>query len=184
WTRGRAASPCSRSSRSWRRRGPEAGHRRRARWRAPALTRPAGAAARRRPGAPALAAHVASRLGPGPRRQLRGPVAPAGGRRAGAGPPAPGELLAPEVFVDGGPFVMGTDTEPWAYDNERPAHTVDLPPFWIDAAPVTNGAYLGFVDDGGYDTPRWWSDAGWKWRLEADLAHPQFWRSEGGGAWS
>ena len=29
---------------------------------------------------------------------------------------------APEVLVPGGEFVMGTDTDPWALDNERPAH--------------------------------------------------------------
>ena len=47
--------------------------------------------------------------------------------------------------MPGGPFVMGTDTEPWAYDNERPAHVVDLPAFRIDAGPVTNGRYLEFI---------------------------------------
>ncbi len=29
---------------------------------------------------------------------------------------------AREVLVPGGPFTMGTSTEPWALDNERPAH--------------------------------------------------------------
>ena len=65
---------------------------------------------------------------------------------------------------------MGTDDEPWAYDNERPAHEVDLPPFWIDTTPVTNGAYLEFIEADGYDDPRWWSAAGWAWRQEAGLA--------------
>src|SRR5205807_5060402 len=37
-------------------------------------------------------------------------------------PPSP----SAEVLVDGGEFVMGTDLEPWAYDNERPAHAVDV----------------------------------------------------------
>ena len=40
---------------------------------------------------------------------------------------------------------MGTDDEPWAYDNERPAHDVDVAAFWIDAAPVSNGEYVAFV---------------------------------------
>jgi iron(II)-dependent oxidoreductase len=88
-----------------------------------------------------------------------------------------------EVLVDGGPFVMGTDDEPWAYDNERPAHVVELAPFWIDAAPVTNGAFAEFIAAGGYDDPQWWSDAGWAWRIEAALAHPEFWRDAGGDGW-
>ena len=31
-----------------------------------------------------------------------------------------------EVLVPAGPFTMGTSTEPWALDNERPAHVVDV----------------------------------------------------------
>jgi iron(II)-dependent oxidoreductase len=88
---------------------------------------------------------------------------------------------AKEVFVDGGPFVMGCDDEPWAYDNERPAHVVDLDPFWIDATPVTNADMAAFIAGGGYGERRWWSDAGWAWRLEAGLEHPQFWQREGAG---
>jgi iron(II)-dependent oxidoreductase len=88
------------------------------------------------------------------------------------------------VFVDGGPFVMGTDVEPWAYDNERTAHEVDVEPFFIDRTPVTNRAYLEFVDGAGYRDERWWTPAGWAWRREAGLEHPQFWRRHGGGSWS
>ena len=86
--------------------------------------------------------------------------------------------------VHGGPVVLGTDAHPWAYDNERPAHTVDLAPFAVDRYPVTNHRYAEFVADGGYDDPRHWTDAGWAWRDEAALVHPQFWRTEGGGGWS
>src|SRR5437773_2496680 len=86
--------------------------------------------------------------------------------RAVAGEPGPpAAAVGPDdVLVEGGPFVMGTDLEPWAYDNERPAHEVDLAPFRIDVVPVTNRAYLAFVDDGGYDDRRVWAEAGWAWR--------------------
>jgi len=110
----------------------------------------------------------------------------AGYRPLAPPPPSPpaGTVVADEVTVAAGPFVMGTDDEAWAYDNERPAHVVDLPAFRIDAGPVTNRAYCGFVADGGYDEPRWWSGEGWAWRRKADLRHPEFWRAEGGGRWS
>jgi gamma-glutamyl hercynylcysteine S-oxide synthase len=49
-----------------------------------------------------------------------------------------------EVLVPGGPFTLGSD-EPWAYDNERPAHVVDLPAFRIDRALVTNAGYAQFA---------------------------------------
>jgi len=91
--------------------------------------------------------------------------------------------LPAEVRVDGGPFVMGTDLEPWAYDNERPAHTVDVEEFWIDTTPVTNGAYIEFIADGGYAERQWWTDAGWTWVQEASLEHPEFWAPDGAGGW-
>jgi len=91
--------------------------------------------------------------------------------------------LPPDVRVDGGPFVMGTDLEPWAYDNERPAHIVDVDPFWMDTTPVTNGAYSDFIADGGYAEPKWWTDAGWAWVQEAGLQGPDFWSADGARGW-
>ncbi len=99
-------------------------------------------------------------------------------------PPPGSRLAATEVRVPGGPFVMGTDDEAWAFDNERPAHVVDLEAFWIDTAPVSNHQYLGFVEDGGYDEQRWWTDEGWAWRNETGAQHPQFWWREGPGSWT
>jgi iron(II)-dependent oxidoreductase len=105
----------------------------------------------------------------------------------GAEPPVGGARtipsLPPHVLVDGGEFTMGTDSTPWAYDNERPAHTVALAPFRIDTAPVTNAAYTEFIADGGYDDDRHWSEAGWAWRKEAELVAPQFWARDGNGGW-
>ena len=96
--------------------------------------------------------------------------------------PAPADVLTlpAEVLVPGGPFTMGTSTEPWALDNERPAHVVDLAPFWIDTTPVTNAAWLEFIAAGGYDRPEYWTGAGWAHRQRAGLTAPQFWRREAG----
>jgi iron(II)-dependent oxidoreductase len=88
------------------------------------------------------------------------------------------------VDIPGGPSVIGTDEHAWVYDNERPLHEVELPPFRIDRAPVTNGQYRAFVEDGGYDDARLWSASGWDWRQDAAVEAPQFWRREGGGDWS
>ena len=88
-----------------------------------------------------------------------------------------------EVLVPAGTFTMGTDVEPWALDNERPARAVHTAAFWIDTAPVSNAEYIGFVDDGGYDDPRWWAPAGWAHRVEVGLSAPLFWRREGGQWW-
>ncbi|MFF3240624.1 ergothioneine biosynthesis protein EgtB [Micromonospora sp. NPDC002931] len=96
-------------------------------------------------------------------------------------PPEPRAAVGGEVLVPAGEFTMGTDTDPWALDNERPAHRVHLPAYVIDATPVTNGRYREFIADGGYDDPRWWSPAGWRHRREAGLSAPMHWRRDGDG---
>lgn len=98
-------------------------------------------------------------------------------------PPTAGPIGATEALVRAGAFTMGTDVEPWALDNERPAHTVDLPSYWIDTAPVSNAQYIEFIGSGGYDDGRWWSEKGWSWRHEEGLEHPQFWEEQANGVW-
>src|SRR5256714_379206 len=95
--------------------------------------------------------------------------------------PAPADAfrLPSEVLVPGGPFTMGTSTEPWALDNERPAHTVQVAPFYLDTTPVTCGAFAQLIDDGGYDAPRWWPADGGEHRQSAGLIAPLYGRREG-----
>jgi iron(II)-dependent oxidoreductase len=95
-------------------------------------------------------------------------------------PPTVSGSLPAQVLVPAGDFTMGTDTEPWALDNERPAHRTHVDSFWIDTTPVTNGAYLEFIEAGGYDSSRWWSPEGWAHRVEAALVAPQFWFRDAG----
>jgi iron(II)-dependent oxidoreductase len=94
--------------------------------------------------------------------------------------PADALSLPREVLVPAGPFTMGTSDDPWALDNERPAHTVQVPGFFIDTTPVTCGEYAEFITDGGYDDPRWWTAAGWAHRQQAGLFAPLYWHYEGG----
>ncbi|WP_283133213.1 ergothioneine biosynthesis protein EgtB [Rhizohabitans arisaemae] len=96
-------------------------------------------------------------------------------------PPAPVVDAAAEVHVPAGPFLMGTDEHPWAYDNERPVHRVDLPAYWIDRYPVTNGRYLEFIESGGYGDPRWWTPEGWEWRMGTGAFAPLFWSRDSSG---
>ncbi|MGW5420549.1 ergothioneine biosynthesis protein EgtB [Streptomyces sp. NPDC003943] len=106
------------------------------------------------------------------------------GPAALSAPPPPvkesGGPLEHEVLVPGGPFIMGTSDEPWALDNERPAHTRIVPSFFIDTVPVTNGSYLAFMADGGYRDERWWQPEGWAQIREHAIEAPLFWRHEGG----
>ncbi|MGZ6752496.1 MAG: ergothioneine biosynthesis protein EgtB [Nocardioides sp.] len=101
----------------------------------------------------------------------------------GTGAPLPPGRPVPAdaVLVPAGPFTLGVDaeTEPFSLDNERPAHTVDLPAFRIGRVPVTNAEWQRFVEAGGYDEPHWWSERGWAHRVEAGLERPLFWSADG-----
>ncbi|MGH3958075.1 ergothioneine biosynthesis protein EgtB [Mycobacterium sp.] len=90
-------------------------------------------------------------------------------------------LAGTSVLVPGGPFVLGVDAanEPFALDNESPAHVVDVAAFRIGRIPVTNGEWQQFIDDGGYRQARWWSARGWQHRQQAGLSAPQFWTADG-----
>jgi iron(II)-dependent oxidoreductase len=85
------------------------------------------------------------------------------------------------VLVPGGEFVLGVDaaTEPFSLDNERPAHTVEVGPFWIGRVPLTNRQWLEFIADAGYRRPELWSAAGWAHRVQAGLERPEYWTAHG-----
>ncbi len=86
------------------------------------------------------------------------------------------------VLFPGGHVEIGTLDRSAAYDNERPSHYVDIAPFHIDATPVTNAAYLKFMNDGGYANRDHWSDAGWAWLQDAAVSSPRYW-TEGDDGW-
>jgi iron(II)-dependent oxidoreductase len=100
-----------------------------------------------------------------------------------AAAPADVMHLPSEVLVPGGSFTMGTSTEPWALDCERPAHEVYVPSFHLDTAPVTNAGFAEFIADDGYARESLWSPAGWAYRQKADLTAPLFWKQGGSGQW-
>ncbi|MGL5857656.1 MAG: ergothioneine biosynthesis protein EgtB [Angustibacter sp.] len=122
-----------------------------------------------------MLAAVQSRAGP-PVLGAGRALPPGGGRLVPAA-----SMHADSVLVPGGEFVLGVDAsaEPYALDNERPAHRVGLPAFRIGRVPVTNAQWREFIEDGGYHQPRWWSVRGWRHRQQAGLHAPQFWRPDG-----
>ena len=82
-----------------------------------------------------------------------------------------------DVLIPGGQFTLGSD-DPWAYDNERPAHLVDLPPFRIDRALVTNAEYAEFVEAEGTAAPR---RSG---REDEPIQHVSFHEAEAYASWA
>ncbi|MFU8813742.1 MAG: ergothioneine biosynthesis protein EgtB [Pseudomonadales bacterium] len=63
---------------------------------------------------------------------------------------------------DGGIIGIGAAAdEGFCFDNELPRHEVMLRPFALADAPVTNGEFLAFVEDAGYERPELWLSDGW-----------------------
>jgi gamma-glutamyl hercynylcysteine S-oxide synthase len=86
-------------------------------------------------------------------------------------------LDAPLAGVDewlelpAGAFSMGSPAEGFAYDNERPRHSVELPAFALARRPVSNASWMAFSEGGGYERREWWSDEGWAWKQQHDITH-------------
>jgi iron(II)-dependent oxidoreductase len=104
---------------------------------------------------------------------------------AGAQPaPAAGAgALTDDAAIDGGRWTLGATHEaPFVFDNEKWAHEVDVAPFRIARAPVTQADFAAFVDAGGYLDSRLWSRTGWQWRQHTGALHPVYWQ-RGDGGW-
>jgi iron(II)-dependent oxidoreductase len=95
------------------------------------------------------------------------------------GGPLPGD-----VEVPGGLYRLGAlPSEPFVFDNEKWAHPVHVEPFRIARAAVTNADFAAFVDAGGYDDARFWSEAGRRFLLETGARAPVYWERAPGGGW-
>jgi iron(II)-dependent oxidoreductase len=83
---------------------------------------------------------------------------PPGGETGPAGEPLP---ASPEtVAIAGGEHEIGAPATGFAYDNERPRHRVELAPFEIDRTPVSNAAYIAYMEETGAQPPLYWEDDG------------------------
>ncbi len=88
-----------------------------------------------------------------------------------------------DVEIPGGEFMLGATPDlPFVFDNEKWAHPVEVAPFVMARAPVTNAEFASFVDDGGYERRGFWSEEGWGWRESVSDEHPVYW-SKGSDGW-
>jgi ergothioneine biosynthesis protein EgtB len=70
----------------------------------------------------------------------------------------------------------------FAWDNECPAHSEDVPGFEMNRYDVTNAQFMDFVDAGGYGDSAWWTPEDLEWIQRERVEHPSFW-DRSGGAW-
>ncbi len=78
----------------------------------------------------------------------------------------------------------GDGVETFHFDNEGPRHSIHLNPFRIANRLVTNGEWLAFIENGGYDKPELWLSDGWAGVQEEKWTAPLYWRLEDDQTWS
>lgn len=81
--------------------------------------------------------------------------------------PAPLEEGGEPIPVEAGAYEIGAPARGFAYDNERPRHRVELAAFEIDRTPVTNAAYIDYMDATGAEPPMYWTRDGDGWSCTA-----------------
>jgi ergothioneine biosynthesis protein EgtB len=86
------------------------------------------------------------------------------------------------VSVPAGVATLGAraDRVSFGWDNEFDEHAVHVSAFEIETHDVTNADFLAFVEAGGYEDARLWTDERWRWIREHGVRHPVFWERHDG----
>ena len=109
------------------------------------------------------------------------PLLPAAWKGDPAGGPPPAEA-PPRKPRQAGLVEIGHNGTGFAFDCERPRHQAVLRPYAIAERLVTNGEWIGFIEDGGYSRPELWLADGWAWVRANGVASPLYWH-RGGHGW-
>ena len=93
-----------------------------------------------------------------------------------------GEAVHPLHWVDfrGGMQSIGHDAVGFAFDNEWPRHQTFIAPYRLASRLVTNGEYVEFIEEGGYEDPDLWLSDGWRTAKELEWRAPLYWEKVGG----
>ncbi|MBN2340851.1 MAG: 5-histidylcysteine sulfoxide synthase [Deltaproteobacteria bacterium] len=94
--------------------------------------------------------------------------------------PAPENALVP---IAGKTVSLGNrrSSELYGWDNEYGHMTVDVTDFQVSKYLVSNGEFLAFVEDGGYENEQWWDTEGAAWRNYHQAMMPEFWNKTDAG---
>jgi ergothioneine biosynthesis protein EgtB len=80
----------------------------------------------------------------------------------------------------GGLIEIGHTGDGFHFDNERPRHRVLMEDFRLASRLVTNGEYLRFMEDGGYENPLLWLSDGWERVMAEQWRAPLYWEKHEG----
>ena len=93
-----------------------------------------------------------------------------------------GKTAPPAKWIDigGGIYSIGHDGKGFGYDNEYPNHKIYIDPYRLQSRPVTNGEYMEFIEDRGYETPELWLSEGWATVESRNWKAPFYWERKSG----
>jgi ergothioneine biosynthesis protein EgtB len=81
----------------------------------------------------------------------------------------------------GGIARIGCEPARFHFDNEGPVHDALVHPFQLAQRLVTNGEYLEFIADRGYERAELWLSEGWQTVQERGWRAPLYWRQSADG---
>jgi ergothioneine biosynthesis protein EgtB len=84
------------------------------------------------------------------------------------------------VSIEEGMTRIGYAGDAFSFDNETPRHRIFLEPYRVALRTVTNGEFLEFIEDGGYQRPELWLSMGWSTVQESGWQAPLYWRRDNG----
>lgn len=92
--------------------------------------------------------------------------------------PAPQNRL---LAVSGQTVCLGKSlNDPYyGWDNEYGSHEAVVEDFEASSYLCSNGEFLEFILDGGYQDQNFWTDEGWKWKTYKKAEYPLFWMKDG-----
>jgi ergothioneine biosynthesis protein EgtB len=79
------------------------------------------------------------------------------------------------VDMPEGLYGIGHEGEGFCWDNELGRHKVYLPAYAISNRLVTNGEFLAFIEDGGYEKHELWHDEAWALLKQQEKKAPLYW---------
>lgn len=80
------------------------------------------------------------------------------------------------VDVEGGLVEIGHEGGGFCFDNELPPHRTYLEPYRLGDRLITNGEWLDFMADGGYDRAGLWLSDGWARVQQEGWRAPFYWQ--------
>ncbi len=79
--------------------------------------------------------------------------------------------------IEGGIYQIGFQGEGFHFDNELGRHKVYLDDFQISKNLITNGEFLEFIEDGGYENHLLWHAEGLDWVRQNQINSPLYWHN-------